>query len=86
VAGCDLLLGGEGRGAALLARAGVGVQRTLAHGLVDPRDQGPMLSLDGGGVAVGDGALEPAEPRLDRAGEMAVLVVLPLGAEDSLLL
>ncbi len=74
------------RGAALLARAGVLVQGALLDGLVDPSDQRAVLGLDRLGVAGFDGALEPAEMRLDRAGVATVLVVLSLGAEDALLL
>jgi hypothetical protein len=62
------------------------VQGALLNGLVDPRDHRLILGRDGIGVAGSGRFLEAAELRLDRSGEPAVLVALPLGAENSLLL
>ena len=45
-----------------------------------------MLALHGGVVTCGDGALEPAEVRLDLRGVAAILEPLTLGTSDPLLL
>ena len=62
------------------------MQGALLDGLVDPRDQGPVLGLGGSVIAGLNRTLEAAEVRLDGACEAAVLLPLALGTEDALLL
>ena len=60
------------------------MQGALLDGLVDPRDQSPVLGLGGSIIAGFDRPFEAAEVRLYGAGEAAVL--LPLALSLSILL
>ena len=80
------LAGEHARGAALLALAGVAMQRTALHGGVDAAHQRAVLGLGGLCVAALHRRFQAPEERLDRGGVEAVLQTLALGAQDPLLL
>src|SRR5690349_2195018 len=64
----------------LLARPGVGVQRTALDGLVDQRHELAVLGGDLLVIAGGHGGLEAPEVRLDLRRVVAVLEALALRA------
>jgi hypothetical protein len=72
--------------ARLLARRGVLVQRALRRRLVDRAHEQEVLGRDRVGVAAGDGRLEALRQRLHGRPVAKVLVPLPLGDPDALLL
>src|SRR5262245_33018159 len=65
--------GAQASGAALLAGAGVLVQRPALDGAVDQRHKFLVIGVGGRIVAGRDGGLEAAEVRLDRGRVAAVL-------------
>src|SRR4051794_21361463 len=79
-AGADL------RGARLLARARVAVQRAALDGLVDRPHELTVLGVGDLGVPALDRGLQAAEVRLDRRRVAAVLEALALGPEGGVLL
>ncbi len=80
------LAGEHARGAALLAIAGVAMQRAALDGGVDAAHQRAVLGLGGLYIAALHRRFQAPEERLDRGGVEAVLQALALGAQDPLLL
>src|SRR3954465_10117178 len=78
--------GAQLRGARLLPRARVAMQRAALDGLVDRPHELAVLGVGGLGVASLDRDLQAAEVGLDRRRVAAVLEALALRAEDALLL